>query len=538
MDLCRIWEPTVDETSRYGLWPAAASALLALCVPPACDRDSSHAPDVRSSGAASEAIPNGSSASRGDGHTLPADVRKACSSCHRLVPPAALPKRMWRKKIQLMAALAQRRDVDLGVSAERAIRAHQVAAPSRVPHPQVTPQPAGRKLRWTQRPARFRGPGSSPAVGNLTEAKLGADATCLVVSDMGTGAVTLYTPATDDARRLARLRHPCRAVPVDLDADGRQDFLVADLGTFKPSKAKKAGVVWLRQAKQGHFKPVRLAEGLRRVADARPADFDGDGDLDIVVGVFGWRDLGRVFWMENVTQGDGPMRFDRHVLDTRSGAVRAAAVDVDGDGRKGVVALLTQETERVVWYRWTGNGFAKPQPLYAAPHARWGFSGLSPVDFDEDGDPDFLVTNGEPYVPEPYHGIHFLENRGAPRFKRHRLASMYAVHRAAPVDFDGDGDLDVLAAAWMFKKYREAERRPEGGYEGLIWLENKGDLEMARHVLKPTAPVHPTVLPADLDGDGDPDFAAGHLYIPPTAHGAAPVTLWFNEASRASPARQ
>ena len=96
-------------------------------------------------------------------------------------------------------------------------------------------------------------------------------------------------------------------------------------------------------------------------------------------------------------------------------------------------ALFAQQHESVVAFINRGQGLAfSPQTLYAAPHPNWGSSGIEPVDLDQDGDLDVLLTHGDTFddfVLKPYHGIQWLENRGTQPFTPHSLAD--APRRAA-----------------------------------------------------------------------------------------------------------
>ena len=95
----------------------------------------------------------------------------------------------------------------------------------------------------------------------------------------------------------------------------------------------------------------------------------------------------------------------------------------------------------------------------------WGSSGIQVVDFDKDGDPDVLMTNGDTFddmLPKPYHGIQWLENRGTFPFTAHTLATLAGVLRAQAVDLDGDGDLDVVACALLPADARVAQPAGSG----------------------------------------------------------------------------
>ena len=175
----------------------------------------------------------------------------------------------------------------------------------------------------------------TPVVSDVELVDLDGDARLeLVVCDMRHGMVFLgrpYDPAAG-LTPIAQLSNPARSQVVDLDRDGIKDLLVADLGEFLPRDHDKGAVVWLRGLGEGRFAPSAIG-GLPRVADVEAADFDGDGDLDLLVSAFGYRKTGSVQILENRTTDWSRPAFTPLTIDPRPGAVRAIPSDIDGDGR-------------------------------------------------------------------------------------------------------------------------------------------------------------------------------------------------------------
>jgi hypothetical protein len=354
----------------------------------------------------------------------------------------------------------------------------------------------------------------------------------VVAADMRAGLVLGAEASRPDSRLyvLGRVPHPCHVAAADLDADGRTDLLVADLGMEGPGDDLEGSVVWLRREPGGAFRAFTLAKGLPRVADVEAADFDLDGDLDLVVAAFGWRWVGGIHLLENRTTDWTRPSFVRRQLDPRTGPVHVPVADLDRDGRPDFVALIAQQHETVVAFLGDGKGGFRQETLDTAPHPGWGSSGLALVDFDRDGDTDALVTNGDmlddPRV-KPYHGIRWLENRGSFPWFGHDLAGLPGVARALAADLDGDGDLDVVACAFVPSAAQAGAA--SGPAPSLVWLEQTGPGRFARRTLE-RGGAHVSLDAADYDRDGDVDVVVGNFL----GDGDGSVDVWENRPATAS----
>src|SRR5262249_33300641 len=257
---------------------------------------------------------------------------------------------------------------------------------------------------------------------------------------MRRGQVMVYSPyeASPAWRVLANVSNPAHAEVVDLDGDGIQDILVANLGSFMPTDQRCGSVVWLRGRSDGSFTPHTLLDSVGRVADVQAADFRGVGKLDLIVAAFGWNHTGEIYYLENQTTDWSKPTFQPRVLDKRHGTIHVPVTDLNCDGHLDFIALISQEHEAIVAFLGDGKGNFTPMELYKGPHPAYGSSGIQLVDLNGDGKLDILYTNGDtldkPYILKPYHGIQWLENLGDLRFRHHPITPMYGVHRAVAAD--------------------------------------------------------------------------------------------------------
>ena len=172
-----------------------------------------------------------------------------------------------------------------------------------------------------------------------------------------------------------------------------------------------------------------------------------------------------------------------------------AIADLDGDDDPDLVAITAhpvndEDADALVWFENDGTGqFASAQTLLAGlpREART----LKAADLDGDEDPDLLIGNDALFDPG---GLFWAANDGG-AFSALVVIEPVESGPFIVVDFDDDGDLDVL----------------QGGlYVGLY--ENTGESGSSRfrrsHALAP-GPAG-ALAAADFDGDGDADLIASH----------------------------
>jgi Ca2+-binding RTX toxin-like protein len=230
--------------------------------------------------------------------------------------------------------------------------------------------------------------------------------------------------------------------------------------------------------------------------DPRPVlvDFDGDGDLDLVMGnAYGTLDtyLNTEAGFQFLAGGSNPFR------DVVGGAYTAPAFgDVDGDGFVDLV--LGSAQEGLDFWRGTTDGFVAGGPSGGSFTTLAAQRLSTPVfiDFDDDGDLDLLAGSlafsGLQAWRQTEDGFVAVDIAATP-------FAAITVDRAAPAvgDLDGDGDMDLVlaSAAGTLRSFRN---------DGGTFVELTG----AANPLRLVDPYLLSAAPAigDYDGDGAVDI--------------------------------
>ena len=464
------------------------------------------------------------------------EVHSFCGgSCHAYPPAETFPRRYWRTEVERGYRFFEQSGQSMAVPPiEGIIRYYEEKAPEELPHADL--KAAAHPLPVRFEPVSYPPPaGEKPGIAHLALVRLSRPKATtgpldILASDMQTGRILLLTPSDPNPawRVLGKVNNPGHATVVDLDADGHQDIVVADLGSYPPTDRRCGSVAWLRGKGDGTFAPaVVLLDNIGRVADVQAADFRGTGRLDLIVGVFGLHATGEVLILDNETTDWSKPRFVPRRVDARHGAIHVPVADLNGDRKPDFVCLFAQEHESVVAFLNDGKGGFAPRTLYAAPHPAYGSSGIELVDMNGDGRLDVLYSNGdildEPYLLKAYHSVQWLENMGDLKFEHRPISPMYGVHRAVAGDVLGTGRPAVVAVSFL--PHDKFPDRVPRKVDALTVFEQTAPGTFERHPLQSIDCDAVVCVVGDVYGTGRQDIVVGNFSSPKSDH---PVTIWRN----------
>ena len=288
--------------------------------------------------------------------------------------------------------------------------------------------------------------------------------------------------------------------PVDIDFPQSEPPRLLTVGSISPSDQKKGRLVTFDTTFTIQNPPVNI-DHLPRPVQFAYADLDMDSKQDAIICGFG-NNAGKLVWYSNC-KVDGA-----NVLSNMPGARRVEVGDFNKDGKPDIMALMAQAWEEVViWYN-QGRGKFKEEKLLRFPPV-FGASYFELADFNKDGYPDILLTNGDNWdysrINKNYHGVRIYLNDGKYNFKEEWFFPLFGASKAMARDFDNDGDIDIAAISF----YNTLEN-PANGF---VYFSNEGNYNFKPASLPDAASGKWLTMEAgDFDQDGDIDIVLGSYF--------------------------
>ena len=173
--------------------------------------------------------------------------------------------------------------------------------------------------------------------------------------------------------------------------------------------------------------------------------------------------------------------------------------DVDRDGDIDIAAGKTVgESRMVIWYENRGPG-QSDWTGHLVGHTAFAPDRIAIADMNGDKRPDVVVTEERWPGPEPDASLYWFEQPANPErssWKRHTVVTEYSLNNLDVADMDRDGDMDIVIC----------EHKGPGGRFKLQVFENDGRGNFTEHVLDRGKESHLGARVADMDGDGDFDI--------------------------------
>jgi len=219
--------------------------------------------------------------------------------------------------------------------------------------------------------------------------------------------------------------------------------------------------------------------------DVFPADFDGDGFIDIL---YNSEITDLIAWQKNDNGSFGPQLVISSAVDH---PLAICAADIDGDGDLDALSSSDYDS-KIAWYKnLDGSGTFGTQQIITnqAGHKK----SIQAADIDGDGDQDVIFAGGDIIAwckNQDGQGVNFSS-----QIYIYNVTGHGGFYELRMVDIDNDNDLDILTSG------RE-----------IAWFKNDGSGNFgSKIIITPPIGIFESVFASDLDGDGDLDVLSANF---------------------------
>lgn len=235
------------------------------------------------------------------------------------------------------------------------------------------------------------------------------------------------------------------------------------------------------------------------------ADIDGDDDMDLLSAAHYDDDI---IWWENL-DGSGTLWTQHTIYTFFYFANSVYAEDIDGDGDIDVLGSCSgsiDAMEEITWWE-NNDGSGTSWTAHVVDNNFYSVNSVYAADVDSDGDVDVLAAA---YLTDDITWWENLNGIGTSWIERTIDGNFNTARSVFAKDVDGDGDIDVLGAASVADEIAWWENY---NGSGTSWME---------HTINDHFNGACSVHAADVDGDGDIDVLGAARYDDE-------ITWWENE---------
>ncbi len=264
---------------------------------------------------------------------------------------------------------------------------------------------------------------------------------------------------------------PSTLKPLDFDGDGDIDLVIGDDVSDRIIIAKN------ENGEISSTTSDTININLEQLNDFEVVDLDKDGDTDLVVS--DWS-ANKVLWVQNTGSSFSISTLASNV--SESGKLAVGDIDSDGD----IDILVSEDNEsQTLYLQNNGSQSFAESVINAATSLR-----LEIIDFDLDGDQDVVFV-------DLTRNIKILENNGAGVFTNRTIYEGF-VREFSITDVDRDGDLDIVQVG---------SNSGTSKVDLVGWVENNGGFSFTNHDISTSLDGPYFVDTGDFDTDGDVDIA-------------------------------